>query len=129
MANFSINLHRKELDRLKASAIERGMTVSALVREIIRNSSDQQDISAALSDIRIALSAVTGQKHGAAGSLDSKQLEQALEGLQQEIKALSGTVAGRGYQTTGNGTSENVVEIKRIVTLIGQAMPSVAKQL
>ena len=88
----SVRLSYEDKAKLKELAEKSGMTISEIIREMIRNGYERQALTEALRDIR----AIAG-----------------------------GLAAHKG----GSGKSEDIAEIRRIVTLIARAMPSVAKHV
>jgi len=86
----SVRLSPEDKAKLEELAEKSGMTISEIIREMIRNGYERQAVTNAL----------------------------------QEIRAIAGSLAAGG-----NGKGEDVAEIRRIVTLIAKAMPSVAKHV
>lgn len=89
---ITIRLSREDGQKLDAIADQYGMTISDLVRELIRNGYERHTSSVTLEEIKAAINSMAAQKGG-------------------------------------NSSSEDLAEIRRIVTLIAMAMPSVARQL
>ena len=88
----TFRLSREDKAKLKTQADKAGMTVSEIMRDMIRNGHE---------------------KH-------------AVQGVLEEIRAnVKNVAAHRG----GTGHNEDLAEIRRIVTLIARAMPSVAKHV
>jgi predicted DNA-binding protein len=89
---ITIRLSREDGQKLDAIADQRGMTISDLVRELIRNGYERHAASVILEEIKAAIKSMAAQKGG-------------------------------------NGSSEDLTEIRRIVTLIAMAMPAVARSV
>jgi predicted DNA-binding ribbon-helix-helix protein len=89
---ITIRLSREDGKKLEEITDQHGMTISDLIRDLIRNGYERQALTEALREIRT----IAG-----------------------------GLAAHRG----GIGKSEDIAEIRRIVTLIAKAMPSVAKHV
>jgi predicted DNA-binding protein len=88
----SLRLSREDKARLEEMAEKSGMTMSEVIREMIRTGYERQAASEALREIR--------------------------------------TLAGRlAEHKDGKNHGEDIAEIRRIVTLIARAMPSVAKHI
>jgi Ribbon-helix-helix protein, copG family len=92
MAFVGVKMTNDEKQKLEKMAERSGMTVSDLVRDMIRNDHQRQTISEAL----------------------------------DQLKSVAGTISS---QRAVNGNNEDISEIRRIVTLIARAMPSVAKHI
>ena len=92
MAFVGVKMTADEKQKLEKMAERRGMTISDLVRDMIRNDHQRQTISEAL----------------------------------DQLKSVAGTISS---QRAVNGNNEDISEIRRIVTLIARAMPSVAKHI
>lgn len=92
MAFVGVKMTNDEKQKLEKMAERRGMTISDLVRDMIRNDHQRQTISEAL----------------------------------DQLKSVAGTISS---QRAVNGNNEDISEIRRIVTLIARAMPSVAKHI
>ncbi len=90
--NFSVRLSKADEQRLEEMAEKRGMTLSDLVRDMIRTGYDRQAVYEALKEVKAAAARLAAQKQDSGGSAD-------------------------------------IVEIRRIVTLIGKAMPAVSRQI
>lgn len=89
---ITIRLSREDGQKLDAIADQRGMSVSDVVRDMIRNSHEQQAVTGALKEIRLAINGLAAQRRE-------------------------------------NSGGEGIVEIRRVVTLIAKAMPSIAKHV
>jgi metal-responsive CopG/Arc/MetJ family transcriptional regulator len=89
---ITIRLSHEDGQKLDAIADQHGMTISDLIRELIRNGYERHAASVTLEEIKAAIKSMATQKGG-------------------------------------NGSSEDLTEIRRIVTLIAMAMPAVAKHL
>ncbi len=87
---FSVRLSPADEQRLEELAEKRGMTLSDLVRDMIRTGYDRRAIYEALNHLDAAAARLAAQK---------------------QVR----------------GGSDDIAEIRRIVTLIGKAMPSVSK--
>ncbi len=92
MAFVGVKMTDDEKQKLEKMAERSGMTISDLVRDMIRNDHQRQTISEAL----------------------------------DQLKSVAGTISS---QRAVNGNNEDISEIRRIVTLIARAMPSVAKHI
>jgi hypothetical protein len=92
MAFVGVKMTNDEKQKLEKMAERTGMTISDLVRDMIRNDHQRQTISEAL----------------------------------DQLKSVAGTISS---QRAVNGNNEDISEIRRIVTLIARAMPSVAKHI
>ncbi len=90
MAFLGVKLTCEDKRKLEELAENGGMTVSELIRDMIRTGHEQQTVAEALQEIRAAVSKVSAHK-------------------------------------VGNSQSEDITEIRRIVTLMAKAMPAVAK--
>ena len=88
----SVRLSREDKARLKDLAEKNNMTVSEIIRDMIRNGDKQNAVASALQDVRAVVGKLAAHKGG-------------------------------------NGNDEDIGEIRRIVTLIARAMPSVARQV
>jgi predicted DNA-binding protein len=86
----SVRLSPEDKAKLEELAEKNGMTVSEIIREMIRTGYERHAVAGALQEIRAAVGKLTAHKGG-------------------------------------NGNNEDIPEIRRIVTLIARAMPSVAK--
>jgi hypothetical protein len=82
----------EENRKVEEMADKRGMTVSDVIRDLIRAGYDQNAVMSALTEIRAAAGQLAAQRNG-------------------------------------NSNSADVAEIRRLVTLIASAMPSVAKHV
>jgi predicted DNA-binding ribbon-helix-helix protein len=87
---ITIRLSREDEKKLEEITDQHGMTISDLIRDLIRNGYERQALTETL----------------------------------REIRTIAGSLAAGG-----NGKSEDIAEILRIVTLIAKAMPSVAKHV
>ena len=92
MEFIGIKLSKEDKRKLEELMENRGMNVSELIRDLIRNSYDQ---------------------HAAVDVL-------------KEIKAIAGRLATHSDRS---GNNQDIVEIRRIVTLMACAMPAVAKHI
>ncbi len=88
----SVRLSREDKAKLEDLAEKSGMTISEIIREMIRTGYERHTVAGALQEIRTAASKMANHKDG-------------------------------------NAQSEDIAEIRRIVTLIARAMPSVAKHV
>jgi hypothetical protein len=92
MAFVGVKMTDDEKRKLEKMAEVSGMTISDLIRDLIRNDHVRRSI---------------------------------LEALDQ-LKSVAGTVSSPKVEKV---SQEDISEIRRIVTLIGMAMPSVSRQL
>ena len=111
----SFRLSNEEREKLEEMATHRGMTISDVIRDMIRQGHQQHILTAVLEDLR--------KQHS------------------QEIAQLRAEVQSRHKGTTGG--NEDLTEIKRllsaidkrtseqqrVITLLGQASPFVTRQL
>jgi hypothetical protein len=91
MGFLGVKLTDEEKRNLEELAGNRGMTVSDVIRDMIRNDDSRRTLTEAL----------------------------------QEIKTLVGNLAAQ----RGSSNDKDIAEIRRIVTLIARAMPSVARHV
>lgn len=89
---ITIRLSREDGKKLEEITDQHGMTISDLIRDLIRNGYERQALTEAL----------------------------------REIGTIAGDLAAHRGMT---GKSEDIAEIRRIVTLIAKAMPSVARHV
>jgi predicted DNA-binding protein len=97
----SFRISERDRERLEEMAEQRGMTTSDLMRDMIRQGYQHHALVSILDGIR-------------------KQHSQEIVQLREEFKSL---------QKGGVGGSQDLTEIRRIVTLMALAMPAVAKHV
>ncbi len=88
----SVRLSREDKAKLEELAEKKGLTISEIIREMIRTGYERHAIADGLQEIRAAVGEMAAHKGG-------------------------------------NAPSEDIAEIRRIVTLIARAMPSVARHI
>lgn len=97
----SFRISERDRERLEELAEQRGITTSDLMRDMIRQGYQNQALITILDGIR-------------------KQHSEEIVQLREEFRFL---------QKGGVGGSEDLTEIRRIVTLMALAMPAVAKHV
>ena len=102
----SFRLSNEEREKLEEMANHRGMTVSDLIRDMIRQGHQQHMLTAVLEDLRKQHSQEIAQLRAEGGNQDLTEIKRLLSAIDKR-------------------TSEQ----QRIITLLGQASPFVSKQL
>ena len=97
----SFRISKGDRERLEEMAEQRGMTSSDLMRDMIRQGYQNQALITIFDGLR-------------------KQHSQEFAQISEEVRSL---------QNGGVGGSQDLTEIRRIVTLIALAMPAVAKHV
>jgi predicted DNA-binding protein len=103
---ITIRLSREDGQKLDARADQQGMTISDMVRELIRNGYERQASSVALKEIMTAINDLAAHKEKHNNGEDMTEIKRILSAMDKRI-----------------------AEQHRIITLLGQASPFVSSQL